>query len=970
MKNGLLMRKILVMAALLVSMLSMEAQIVSFDMIDKNRNIDVKLTLRDAKTSEPISWASVYLIPQGDTTITHFSLSDEKGDVNLKEVPVGKYEVNAEMIGYLPYKKVHHFKSWYEDLGIIKMEENPEYLDAAKVSAAGNAIMIKQDTIIYNASSFKVGENDVLADLLKKMPGIEVGSDGSVTVNGEKVEKITVGGKTFFFNDPTAALNNLPAKIVDKIKVVDKEKDAASFSGVATNEDKEKVMDVELKEEYTKGWFGNAKAGGGTTLTPKSSDSLIDDRGMLYNGNAMVSGYTEKDQLVLIANAYNAVEPGADVAYISGSISELENDFSSMEGLNSSAQAGLNYSTDRIKGFETTAAVNYKMNAKDAASRSSRESFQNEGPNLYTDASYDGLGHDNSISVNMEIEKKDTKKFMVDFAPSVKFSRTDVTSSNMSRTFSSDADLNSSTSEVFSTSDNLTVAGWLSAGIKDLGKKKRSLTMNGGYSFAGADGTRKEFSEVIYGGSGTVKDLLYDNKMRKDYFTADLSYVEPFGKSWSLLARLSTQYIIQSTDKNAFNADGTANDYYTSFTHSRYVDDGGRLLLQYNNDTLRVQVGAMANILLNEVKAKSLGVETITGKGEWLTKFSPYASMRYRRDSYTIDLQYNGYSRQLSGSSITPNLDISNPTRITAGNIYLRPGFDHNLNLYYHSSNRERFSYFRISMYTRLSTDMTVHASWFDNSGIRYAVPVNSKKPQVSSSLYVSYGTPVDKERLFTFNTWASVGYSSSTSYQSLTMHESLDLDNFDYMQFMSRFWGNDDGNIFYSGQSGFTESSTRTLNWRVEASLKYNGEKLSGSIGARTSNRISRYSLDPSANVNTWSSRVGCDLIYTPGNDWEIKTDLKYRFYNGYAAGYGEPEWDWNMSVGKTIKSVTLALKVADILNQTHSFDRNISAEYVEDVYSKVMGRYFLFSVSFNFGKMNAKKNKRVEDAMWRSLW
>ena len=75
-------------------------------------------------------------------------------------------------------------------------------------------------------------------------------------------------------------------------------------------------------------------------------------------------------------------------------------------------------------------------------------------------------------------------------------------------------------------------------------------------------------------------------------------------------------------------------------------------------------------------------------------------------------------------------------------------------------------------------------------------------------------------------------------------------------------------------------------------------------------------------------------------------------------------------MSVGKTIKSVTLALKVADILNQTHSFDRNISAEYVEDVYSKVMGRYFLFSVSFNFGKMNAKKNKRVEDAMWRSLW
>ena len=78
------MRKILVMAAMLVSMLSMEAQVVSFEMIDKNRNIDIKLTLQDEKTSEPISWASVYLIPQGDTTITHFSLSDDKGDVKIR----------------------------------------------------------------------------------------------------------------------------------------------------------------------------------------------------------------------------------------------------------------------------------------------------------------------------------------------------------------------------------------------------------------------------------------------------------------------------------------------------------------------------------------------------------------------------------------------------------------------------------------------------------------------------------------------------------------------------------------------------------------------------------------------------------------------------------------------------------------------------------------------------------------------
>jgi hypothetical protein len=130
------MKRTLTTLTVLFMALCLNAQVVSFDMINRNRNINVRLTLQDSKTSEPISWASVYLIPQGDTTITHFALSDDKGDIELKDVPVGKYELNAEMIGYLPHKKTYTFKNWSEDLGIIKMEENPEYLEAAKVSAA------------------------------------------------------------------------------------------------------------------------------------------------------------------------------------------------------------------------------------------------------------------------------------------------------------------------------------------------------------------------------------------------------------------------------------------------------------------------------------------------------------------------------------------------------------------------------------------------------------------------------------------------------------------------------------------------------------------------------------------------------------------------------------------------------------------------------------------------------------------
>ena len=185
----------------------------------------------------------------------------------------------------------------------------------------------------------------------------------------------------------------------------------------------------------------------------------------------------------------------------------------------------------------------------------------------------------------------------------------------------------------------------------------------------------------------------------------------------------------------------------------------------------------------------------------------------------------------------------------------------------------------------------------------------------------------------------------------------------------MNDFWGDSDGNLFYSGDSGFSESRTGSFNWGLSLNLKYSIEKLDVTAGARTNNSISKYSLDPSADMNTWNSTAFINALYQPGKDWEIGSNLAYRFYNGYSAGFGKPEWMWNMSVSKSIKGITLSLKAEDILNQTRSLRRITSAEYKEDVYNNVLGRFFLFSVSFNFGKMNSKKNSNVENAMWNMM-
>ena len=964
-----LMKHTPILMCLLFLVQSLNAQVISFDMIERNANTNVRLTLKDAKSSEPISWASVYIIPDGDTTITHFALSDEKGDVLLKDVPVGKYELNAEMIGYNPHKKTYTIKAHWNayDLGIIKMEENAEYLDAASVSAVGNPIVVKKDTIEFNASSFKVGENAMLEDLLKKMPGMEVSDDGTVTLNGEKIDKITVGGKTFFFNDPTAALKNLPAKIVDKIKVVDKAKDEAAASGIVTKDDKEKVMDVELKEEYTKGWYGNAKLGGGSTLTPDTGSRLTDERGLLYNGNAMITGYTEKDQVIFIGNAYNALEPGASVGYVRRG--QADSDFSSMGGLNSSAQAGLNYNTTRIKGMESTVNVNYKNNGKVARQESSRTTYRQEAPDMITDGSYDASGRQNSIGASVEIKAKENEKYYLYIKPDVGYSKENVNTSDKSATMSEDIMMNSSDAVTSASSGKIYSNTGIYAGLKNMGKKNRSISIGLEHIFHDTDRYSHEKSLISTDGTSTVKDLHYDTDISYMYGGMQLSYSEPISERWTAAATVLSSYTSNKDTKNASNPDGSHNEYYSSDADNRYLSERGSVTLQYSNDTSTVQFGVRVETVNNEVKAKSMGVETITGKDEWLTNWAPFLSYEYKKGSTMIYAGYWGQASQPSSTSLTPALDISNPVQVTAGNIYLKPDYMHGIYTSLNNSNRETFSFFNMYFNGTMTTRSKVYASWIDDSGVRYSIPVNSQKPQSNCSLYTSYNRPLGKERQFTLTLSGNLYYSASHSYQAVRKLDGIEFQDFDYNSFMREFWGDANGNRFYSGESGFGESRTNTFNWGAGIQMKYSIDKFDMTLSANASNRIARYSLDPTANMKTWNNLIRTTLLYQPGKGWEIGSNLGYTFYKGYTNGYGLPEWQWDANISKSIKSVTLGLKVADILNQTRNLQRTVSAEYMQDVYSNVLGRFFIFSVSFNFGKMNAKKNSNVEGAMWNML-
>ena len=311
-----------------------------------------------------------------------------------------------------------------------------------------------------------------------------------------------------------------------------------------------------------------------------------------------------------------------------------------------------------------------------------------------------------------------------------------------------------------------------------------------------------------------------------------------------------------------------------------------------------------------------------------------------------------------------PVLNITNPSRLSVGNVYLKPSSRMYFDANWARNDMKRFSNLMVYFSGSMNTKALVNATWYDQDGILYSVPVNSRKPGFTGTMVANYTTPLDSKKLWSLTLSGAAAFNSSVSYQARTALPGLDKDTFDYSGFMAGFWGDPDGNRFYGGQSGFAESSTRVFSPSGNISIRYNQEHYSFSLAASTSGHISRYSLDPGTNMNTLDTRLGARGSYTTKHAFEFETDFSYVFYKGYAEGYGQPEWQWNAELSKNIGAFNLSVKVHDILNQTRNLTHTVTDNYVEDSYRLILGRYILFGVKWNFGKMNAAHSRRAQRA------
>ncbi|MEI9957822.1 MAG: hypothetical protein WDM90_16330 [Ferruginibacter sp.] len=175
------------------------------------------------------------------------------------------------------------------DLGNISLKKDIQTLDTFVVTNDA-PIQIKGDTTQFNASAFKVMPNATTEDLLKKLPGVEVDQDGTVTAQGETITKIYVDGKEFFGKDPKMATKNIPADMIQSVQVYDDMSDQAKFTRIDDGS-RSKTINIVLKKDRRKGYFGRAIAGAGD-----------DSR---YNTSLTANRFNETRRISLVAASNN-----------------------------------------------------------------------------------------------------------------------------------------------------------------------------------------------------------------------------------------------------------------------------------------------------------------------------------------------------------------------------------------------------------------------------------------------------------------------------------------------------------------------------------------------------------------------------------------------------------------------------------------------------------------------------------------
>ncbi|MFA6334036.1 MAG: outer membrane beta-barrel family protein [Bacteroidales bacterium] len=893
-----------------------------------DKDYKLKITLVDSLTKNPVEFATISLTPEVGTQALKYSLSDAAGKAALSEIKRGAYLFKVEFIGYKTYSKNIVFADEKViDLGTVYLNEKLNVLETVVVTAQGNPITVKKDTIEYNASSFKTTDSDMLEQLLKKLPGIEIDSDGKITANGKEIKKIMIDGKTFFFDDPQLATKNLPAKIIDKVKVLEKKSEQAQFTGIDDGNE-ETVIDLSIRPGMMNGWFGNLTAGYGT-----------DDK---YQGATMVGNFTSKNQISFIGNANNTNNRGfMDVAG-----SAMRSMRSSMGGGGGGVRIGgqiMNFGgsglTDSWMAGVTgnTESANKKLKIGGSYLYNGSKTVSDENSfkqNFLVDSTFNYTQHSTSDdkteghSANLNLEYQISDKTSILFRPNVNIGYGSFYDTKVFSTEgTSGTKINNGNSISSGDNQSQSLNGDLLFRQK-LNKVGRTFSLNVSYSYSNSDLDAINYSETnVFNGNNTTTSLVdqqYDLNNRSYSLGARASYTEPLGNNFFIETAYSYRYNQSNSDKNSYNKDILTGRYtdkdsaYSNSFKNTFINQQGEINLRKTGEKFNYVFG----VNVQPSYTKSTGNEKDLSRS--VVNFAPSAMLEYNpSDTRFLRVRYRGNVTQPTINQLQPVADNSNPLYIPLGNPDLLPEFAHRLSFDYRDTKKETFRTMNASLDANYTQNKIVNKTWYDKGGIQYTQPVNEQGVYSANGRFM-FNTPVSRSKFY-ITTNSRLGFNKGVGY------------------------------------SNGVKNHTSSLSFSEMLRLTYRGEKLETGLGGSAQYSHAWYSIKQKTVPSYWTNSVDLYANWTLPSGFSLTSDFNYRFYIGYENGVNEPSAVWNAEASKLLfKNMgTLRLKVYDILKQTKNFSRTTTDNYIEDVQNNtLLKQYFMLSFTWRFGKFGDGKD------------
>lgn len=855
----------------------------------------------DSTTNQPVQLATVSILDLKDSSLVAYTVTDKTGQFalrNLREVP------SRLLISHVGYKGMHinidFKKDKPVDLGNIYLL--PKLLQEVMVKGERIPVLVKKDTIEFDAEAFKTRPNALVEDLLKKLPGVQVDRSGHITVEGIDVSKIKVNGKTFFANDPTTATRNLDADMISKVQVYDDRDDDPDH--LVPEYQVKKILNLKFKKKFAKDILATLGGGAGTQ-----------DR---YAAAGFMAKFQDDLQL--------SAKVGSDNLSNTGNFTGNYGGFSTFmygaPGRQTINSGNVDYTEDITKKLKLH--IEYRVSNHVSDNIRNSRTQQNVVDTIFTTLTT-AVQHQNHNEQNFhaETEYKPDSLTIIKYVPDIDYEAQRSTSygnSIKNNTYfpllNADTNTDRSSSNSFQYQQNISY-------YRKLNNQGVSLTFSNSINLHPQTSLDKNTDNLISYVAALPSDTLArssDNKANENSegLTASLHY--PFNKKLWVDLSLTGLRDENSGDLLTFEEDFKTGlyDIYVPDQSSDLVrslwGEGLNPQLTYNftdNFFIKAGVTALAQQIDNHFGGAAADLDQ--NFFYWL----PSAGLHY----HDWDLSYAKTVQQPSINSLQPITIIYSPLYTFIGNPNLKPTYYNNVNLGYHNYMREKQMNLYLNFRVILEQNTIVNEQSINAEGANVTTPVN---------------------RNGRFTTYLSGGF-----FRSFKKHGKWQLHTDANLNVAV-------GHNFFivNNQSGYqnTQNIIFTPHMAIDWDNLLTFEPSYNVNFATTEYKLVNY---PSNNYTTQGAGMAVDLSEPKNFRWRISYNYVYNPL--VAPGFQRNTNLLNFSVTRRIQKNghgELGLTCYDLLNQNVSNSHYVVANTINDVQNQVLRRYVLLTYTYHFNK------------------